>query len=176
MTSNNLEEHIAWLLTVKPFVPQAQITDLGKRRSTIDSATQSQSLYDVELPPDDLIDELAPTQGTSADISTPLTGRRFVRPAPPPDPEYIANQKPTHQANVEQSANEMVRLQAGPRSAGKSRLISQAVPQLATPATTVASRNGDSITDRYAAQFRPGPQGSSNSSPWPSIWCTHILM
>ena len=137
MTRNNLGEHLSWILATKASLPlqssPLEILVLSQSSAARASGTQ----------------QSAPSftatafQSTSKRDATEWEGvTQFLRPAVPP----------REQKRLAPDA--MVRLQSGPKSSTKSRLLSHATPlEVNTPGSQVPRVLGSSLRDQYHAAF-----------------------
>lgn len=153
MTRNNLQEHLPWLTSSKEFAaPPPGVAPLS---------SDFIPAPDVEQP------HLLSIQSESALAST--AGRGWTEGDPAGDvqrkPEFARSLLPASLLNGGES-EVMARLQSGPRSTTKSRLLSHASPdpiQQPTPYSGV--RPSLSLKDQYNLQYQRGGNDESGTRP-----------
>ena len=140
MTRHNLEQHLHWLLgSLLTEPPQPAYAPLPTS-SVEDASSLPQEAERLRL---DIIVE----EASDADSSSRQP--QFVRPILPAS---VVNT---------QGGHEMARLQSGPKSSNKPRLLSEHIPvALQTPTPTSIRKPGTSLKDQYSAQWerRPGTE------------------
>ena len=115
MTRNNLNEHLEWLLTEKPFVPP-----FAPPRPFVPEAPLSSNPI-LEAPtssPEAALDNAIQTVQVRPPSTAPIP------PAPQPPPSTTGSQL---QFNSTRTLQDMARLRAAPGSAAKPRLVLQNV-------------------------------------------------
>lgn len=138
MTRHNLQEHLSWLLRSETAVPPPRDSSLIQRLSaaTIIVEEGFDSLEGLRDRP------IATADVDFRNVAEPRTLTEFVRPS-------LAANSEDLEAGVE-----MARLQTAPRSATKSRLMSQASPDLSkTPKPRAIPSNSASLKDQYSAYY-----------------------
>lgn len=142
MTSHNLREHLQWLLVSKPFAPPEAITTPHTQLASTQGAAETAVEASVQVLPSS-----APELVWTAESGNAAESARkpeFIRPAIP------------NRSNCSTGLEDMARLQSGPRSTNKPRLLSHASSdplQLPTPRTAHTTRI--SLTDQYKAAYEP---------------------
>ena len=141
MTRHNLNQHLHWLLGSLPTEPPQPV----HAPSFISSVEDASSiLQDVQqLVPYSVVEDADGNVNSSARQS------EFVRPA---SSARVLNT---------QAGNEMARLQSGPKSSHKPRLLSEQIPvALQTPRLATIRKPGTSLKDQYSAQWERRPSGT----------------
>lgn len=143
MTKNNLRHHLDWILGSRPCFP----LDKGQ----FPHPTSSQSSPEV-LPPAESSAH-TPTSDSNTDGRNNDTGPsvdfQFLRPALPSQIKRRAD------------SGGMARLQSGPSSSKKSRLLSQITPAKVQCPTPYTSRPlGSTLRDQYSAAFDEADKGT----------------
>lgn len=144
MTRHNLQEHLSWLLRSETAVPPPGDSSLIQRLSAATIIVEEGF---------DSLEGLLDRPIATADVdfrngAEPRTLTEFVRPS-------LAANSGDLEAGVE-----MARLQTGPRSATKSRLMSQASPDLSkTPKPRAIPSNSASLKDQYSAYYGDNTNG-----------------
>ena len=142
MTSHNLREHLHWLLVSKPFAPPEPLptphTQLASTQGAAEILDEASVRVSSSTAPEIL--------RTAESGNVAESGRKpdFIRPAIP------------NRSNSSTGLGDMARLQSGPRSTHKPRLLSHASSdplQLPTPRTAHTTRI--SLTDQYKAAYEP---------------------
>lgn len=142
MTSHNLREHLQWLLVSKPFAPPQAIPTPHTQLASTQGVAEVLSEASIQV-----LSSTAPGLIPTAESGNASETERkpeFVRPAIP------------NRSNSSTGLEDMARLQSGPRSTNKPRLLSHASSdplQLPTPRTTHTARV--SLTDQYKAAYEP---------------------
>lgn len=115
MTRNNLNEHLEWLLTEKPFVPP-----FAPPRPFVPEAPLSSNpiLEAYTSSPEATLDNAIQTVQVRPPSTAPIP------PAPQPPPSTTGSQL---QFNSTRTLQDMARLRAAPGSAAKPRLVLQNV-------------------------------------------------
>lgn len=138
MTRHNLKEHLTWLLGSKTAAPPPGEPSPLQTRSasptTIEEGTDA---------PEGLLDRTTATADLNFEnVAEPGRVPEFVRPSLPA------------RSGAFEASEEMARLQTGPRSVTKSRLLSQASPVLSkTPTPRANPSNSASLKDQYSAYY-----------------------
>ena len=140
MTRHNLNEHLHWLLRTSPIEPPRPAY----------APAHASSLEDVSSLPQGAEHTILNTIFEEADSNVSSSRRQgdFVQPTSP---------------NL-RGGHEMARLQSGPRSSNKPRLLSEHIPvALQTPTSSSIRKPGKSLKDQYSAKWehRPGTEGRS---------------
>lgn len=135
MTSNNLREQVAWLLSVSPYIPQA----LGPPPPPIETGRSSQDLEDYALTETPTNAENV-IQSSNAEEPQPQVLNPepvFLKPAlPVAKPSRTSTEHP-----AAETTTEMARLRSAPNSAHKPCLLSQGrQAQAPNPSPAVHSR------------------------------------
>ena len=138
MTRHNLREHLTWLLrSENANSPPADLTPL---QTNIASSTPTGA--DDNSPQNTLDHNIVAADVEAENVAE---ARRL--------PEFVRPSLPARSGNCE-AVGDMAKLQTGPRSATKSRLLSQASP---TPLETSTLRaklgNSTSLKDQYSAHY-----------------------
>ena len=139
MTRHNLNEHLHWLLRTSPIEPPRPAY----------APPPASSIEDVSSGAEHIILNTIFEEADSNVSSSPRRGD-FVRPT---SSASCLNLRGGH---------EMARLQSGPRSSNKPRLLSEHIPvALQTPTSSSIRKPGKSLKDQYSAQWehRPGAEG-----------------
>ena len=151
MTKNNLREHLTWLMSSNTFAPPTP----GPTPSDpiISQSFSSGSGYPLHSSLHRTIGWPKPDEPTTYDGEAPPLP--FAH-APDSDVSLGAD-----------SIDIMARLQSGPRSSTKSKLLSQALPgQLQTPRTHLDRAPSMSLTDQYKARYNTSAyEGYNTRSP-----------
>jgi hypothetical protein len=146
MTKHNLREHLSWLIgcgSLHPSQPAYTLSTTGLANALgplADDQIASQAIERAIEQPHAL--------QKNADISqaTPLFARPLL-------PASVLNA---------QRKDAMARLQSGPSSNNKPRMLSEAIPSLHhTPNTSSARAPGTSLKDQYNAQWTSRATGKS---------------
>ena len=143
MTKNNLQEHLGWILGSRAcfpienghFAPPASSQSLLETLSAARRNTHSAPKPGIE------VDGRNNENGAGCDF-------QFLQPAIP------------SQAKRRADSEDMARLQSGPNSSRKSRLLSQTTPDNVHCPTPYSSRlPGSTLRDQYSAAFDGADQG-----------------
>ncbi len=141
MTRHNLSQHLTWLIGSNPLHPPQPIF------TPPSTATSSVSEPTLEGPPPPLV-FADPSSGvigpeiTSKNVRGQETQTEFTRPSVP------ASVLNTHGTGT------MGRLQSGPRSGHKPRLLSENIPpSVQTPSMPVPRAPGQSLREHYTAKW-----------------------
>lgn len=138
MTRHNLREHLTWLLGSENAAPP-----LGNPSPPQTHTASSTTVEEDSRSPYSLLDRTKVT--TDVDSENVGEIRRL--------PEFVPQSLPARSGDCEASGK-MARLQAGPRLATKSRLLSQASPALSqTPTPRANPSNSSSLKDQYSAYY-----------------------
>ena len=140
MTRHNLNQHLQWLLGCQPTDPPQPAYAPLATSSVEDASSIHQEAERLGL--GTVIEKANKNARRSA------TQLEFVRP--------------TVTASVldTQDGQEMARLQSGPKSSNKPRLLSEHIPvALRTPPPTSLRKPGTSLKDQYSAQWERNPSG-----------------
>ena len=141
MTRHNLSQHLTWLIGSNPLHPPQPIF------TPPSTATSSVSEPTLEGPPPPLVfaDPLfgvSRPQETSKDVPGQESQTEFTRPLVPAS---VLNTYGTET---------MARLQSGPRSGHKPRLLSENIrPSVETPSVSVPRALGQSLREHYTAKW-----------------------
>ena len=140
MTKHNLEEHLSWLLGSKPFAPPpARPTPPGEPSPLIpdiEADLQESVIHDTRIQGDNV-----QSQRITDSAQLPLPSRHW------------------NSGGTET----MARLQSGPRSTTKPRLLSRISPDpLQTPAPYTSRVSGNSLRDQYSAAYEQSKHGKPN--------------
>ena len=140
MTKHNLKQHLHWLLGSLPTEPPQPV--YAPPTPSIGNA--------LSLPPN--LERLGSNSVVwEADGNVGSSARQ---------PEFVRPTLPASVLNT-QAGNDMARLQSGPRSNNKPRLLSEHIPvALQTPASTSIRKPGTSLKDQYIAQWERRPSGT----------------
>ena len=137
MTKHNLTEHLDWLLRTKPFTP-------SNRSLPIDQYSPLQSEIGTSFESD--------LGAASISTRTPIEpGEGNVANTNSEEVDFVRPQLPTHSRD-RGGLEDMARLQSGPRSTNKLRLLARTSPdplQVPTPNSSQISR--PSLAERYSA-------------------------
>ena len=142
MTRHNLEQHLHWLLGSLPTEPLQPAYAPLPTSSMEDVSSLPQEAERLKLDP--IVEE-------ASDANSSSRQREFVRPSLPAS---VLNT---------QGGHEMARLQSGPKSSNKPRLLSEHIPvALQTLTHTSIRKPGTSLKDQYSAQWerRPGTEST----------------
>ena len=144
MTRNNLSQHLTWLISSNPLQPPQPIF------TPPSTATSSASEPTLEGPPPPLhFDPLSGVIGpqvASKDVLGQEAQTQFTRPSVP------ASALNTYGTEA------MARLQSGPRSGHKPRLLSESKPPFVqTSSVSVLRVPGQSLSEHYAAKWEQSP-------------------
>lgn len=150
MTKHNLNQHLHWLLG--------------------SSSTEPPQPAYARSPPPSVEEALSLPQGLVGPGSQPnvenLNGNVDISAR---QPEFV---RPTLPASVlnPQAGNDMARLQSGPKSSNKPRLLSEHIPvALQYPVSTTIRKPGTSLKDQYSAQWERRPAGMQGR-----IYCDYV--
>ena len=149
MTRHNLSQHLTWLIGSNPLHPPQPIF------TPPSTATPSASEPTLEDPPPplviaDSIPRLSRPQVTFKDAPSQESKTEFTRPSVP------ASFLNTYGTEA------MARLQSGPRSGHKPRLLSAStLPSVRTPSVSVPRPLGHSLTEHYTAKWEQSPLSTS---------------
>ena len=141
MTKHNLDQHLHWFLGSLPTEPLQPVYAPPSTPSAEDAQSLSQEFE--RLGTATIVAEIDGNVDSSAR-----------------QPEFL---RPTIPASVlnNQGGYEMARLQSGPKSSNKPRLLSEHIPvALQTPTSTSIRRPGTSLKDQYSAKWEHGPSGT----------------
>ncbi len=140
MTRHNLNQHLHWLLGSSPAEPP-QPAYVPPPTSSVENALSLS--HEVDHPGLDTIDE-------EVDRNVKSTARQ---------PDFLRPTLPASVLNT-QGGPEMARLQSGPKSNNKPRLLSEHIPvALQTPTNASIRKPGTSLKDQYSAQWECRPSG-----------------
>ena len=140
MTRHNLNEHLHWLFRYPPTEPP-QPAYAPPPPSAENAFWLPQ---DIERSRLDTVDDEA-----DGNVDSSVRQTEFVRPTVPAS--FLNTQ----------AENEMARLQSGPKSSNKPRLLSERIPvALQTAAPTSSRKPGTSLKDQYSAQWERRPSGT----------------
>ena len=145
MTRNNLSQHLTWLISSNPLHPPQPIF------TPPSTATSSASEPTLEGPSPPLLfadplSEVVGPQVASKDVRGQETQTQFTRPSVPAS---VLNTYGTEA---------MARLQSGPRSGHKPRLLSESKPPFVqTSSVSVPRVAGQSLSEHYAAKWEESP-------------------
>ena len=144
MTRHNLSQHLTWLISSNPLHPPQPIF------TPPSTATSSVSEPTLEGPPPlvfaDPFSGGSLPQVTSKDVRGQEPQTEFTRPAVPAS---VLNTYGTET---------MARLQSGPRSSHKPRLLSETIPpSVQTPSVSVPRALGQSLREHYTAKWEQTP-------------------
>lgn len=161
MTKNNLRQHLDWILGSRPCFP----IDNGQFAHPVSSQSPPEALPTTE-PSTHSTPMLDIGVEDRNNDTGPSGGFQFVRPAIP--------------CQVKRADSEdMARLQSGPGSSQKSRLLSQTIPAKVKCPTPYSSRlQGSTLRDQYSAAFDGVDRGEGasprigNQSLTPNRSCT----
>lgn len=139
MTKHNLPDHLNWLLESNP----AGLLNPPSGQYPPNVTNLDPGLAATSTP---VAGEFIPTNSIS---SGALNNAAFLATAS----EFVRPHLPASALNV-QEKNAMARLQSGPKSYNKPRLLSETIPpSLQTPKPSPNHAPGTSLQDRYAAQY-----------------------
>ena len=145
MTRHNLSQHLTWLIGNNPLQPPQPIF------TPPSTATSSVSESTLEGPPPPLVFadqslEVSRPQETSKDVRGQESQTEFTRPSVPAS---VLNTYGTET---------MARLQSGPRSGHKPRLLSENIrPSVETTSVSVPRALGQSLREHYSAKWEQPP-------------------
>lgn len=142
MTKHNLNQHLHWLLGSLPSQPPRPVYARPPPLSIGNTSSLPPNLERLES--DTVFGEV------DGNVDSSARQPEFVRPTLPAS---VLNTR---------AGNEMARLQSGPRSSNKPRLLSEHIPvALQTPAYTSIRKPCISLKDQDSSQWegRPGTQG-----------------
>lgn len=141
MTTNNLREHLTWLIGSNTFAPPTPGSTPPDFTALLSFSSGSE---------DPLHQDVHDVVGVSG-IHQPITyNARLPRP-------HSARHQDPGQSFRSGDTEGMARLQSGPRSSKKAKLLSQALPgQLQTPDTHQNRAPSRSLTDQYNARYKTG--------------------
>ena len=158
MTRNNLREHLTWLIGNGPSQPP--------QLEYAPPSTGASSVLEA------ILEDPSPTLVSIGPVSD-STGIQVVFDNVLGQPEFARPSVPASVLNAHE-ADAMARLQSGPKSNYKPRLLSERIPlSLQTPSAPLARSPGQSLTDRYNA---PWDQKASGTLPYISVLCEIALM
>ena len=143
MTKNNLSQHLTWLISSNPLHPPQPVF------TPPSTATSSASEPTLEGPPPPLLfaDPLSGVVGpqvASKDVRGLDAQTQFTRPSVPAS---VLNTYGTEA---------MARLQSGPRSGHKPRLLSESKPPF-VQTSSIPRAPGQSLSEHYAAKWEQSP-------------------
>ena len=157
MTKHNLREHLTWLIVKGPLQPpQPTFTP---------PSTEASNVSETVL--EDSSSVVAPT-GPESFLTGAQTAVNDVL-SEDPEPEFARPLLPASVLNSN-GVDTMARLQSGPKSSHKPRLLSEPIPlSLQTPSASLARAQGPSLGDNYNAQWG---QKRSGTLPYVSriVW------
>ena len=140
MTKHNLKVHLHWLIACLPTKPPQPA--YGPLPPSVEDSLSP--LQDIEGSGSD-----ASVEKLDSNVNNSAPQQKFARPSLPAS---VLNNQP---------GNEMARLQSGPKSSNKPRLLSEHIPvALQTPASTSSRKPGTSLKDQYSAQWERKPSGT----------------
>ena len=146
MTKHNLNEHLHWLIGSSIAEPPEPA--YAPRYTTLfvtDALSLSSGVEHTGL--DSIVEE------TDGNTRSSLRQQEFVRPTLPAS------------VLITEGEDEMARLQSGPKTSKKSRLLSERIPIALQNATTTSIRKpGTSLKDQYSAQWDRSPYGRQDRS------------
>lgn len=141
MTRHNLNQHLHWLLGSSLTEPPQPAYAPPLTSSVEDASSLPQEVEHLGL--DTIVEE------ANSNVHSSARQPEFVRPTLPAS---VLNT---------QGGHEMARLQSGPKSSNKPRLLSEHIPvALQIPAPTSIRRPGTSLKDQYSAQWERRPSGT----------------
>ena len=149
MTKHNIREHLTWLIKYNSLQPPQPV--YVPPSTGLSSALEPS--FNVQSPPQDVrrldsatFDEL----GLPENVNGPHPAREFVRPVLPASKLKAQNN------------DAMARLQSGPKSSHKPRLLSESLPlSLQTPSTSSGKVPRTSLKDQYNAQWERKAPGKN---------------
>lgn len=149
MTRHNLKEHLKWLVIPTPLQPQQLVYAPS---STEFANGLDSSFLEGSAPP------LASPDPVSNSTQDPRAIGDVHERAPPE--EFVRPSLPASVLNA-RVGDAMARLQSGPKSTHKPRLLSESIPLSLQPPTPSSTRStGTSLTDRYNAQWEQRASGT----------------
>lgn len=144
MTKHNLREHLSWLIgcgSLQPSQPAYAPPTTGLASALGPS-----------------VDDQSPSQAAESVVEEPHF-RQNDAGGPQAKPTFARPLLPASVLNA-QSKDAMARLQSGPSSNNKPRMLSETIPlSLHTPTTSTARAPGTSLKDQYNAQWTPRATG-----------------
>lgn len=144
MTRHNLHQHLHWLLGSLPTEPRQPAYAPVPTSSVENASSLPQEVERLGL--DTIVEE------TDSNVESSARQPEFVRPSLPAS---VFNS---------QGGHEMARLQSGPKSSNKPRLLSEHIPvALQTPTPTSIRKPGTSLKDQYSAQWENRPFGTEGA-------------
>jgi len=144
MTKHNLREHLSWLIGCGSLQP----SQLAYAPPSAGLASAFGSFLEDQSPSQGLESVLEEPNIVPNDVGGYQVEPTFARPLLPAS---VLNA---------QSKDAMARLQCGPRSNNKPRMLSENIPlSLQTPTTSSARASGTSLKDQYNAQWTPRATG-----------------
>lgn len=146
MTKHNIGEHLSWLLVSNSSKP----SQLGP--PIIDTET---SFSSGTVPIEDFGESLL-----EPGVSGPTESSNNVYPSDRNSRSKSQNPLPSQTSVTKQNIETMARLQSGPKSVNKPKLLSQArADLLQTPKTYGDPDFNSSLRDRYCAPYAQDPSG-----------------
>lgn len=134
MTKNNLREHLSWLLkSATASLPQSTSSGILDAVTLLEPDSGSVSTQNAESP---VVSSFKVSERCDNAISLDAESL-FARP-----------KLPASLLNA-QSRDEMARLQSGPKSSHKSRLLSESIPSLQASAPSSVRGSSNSLTAQY---------------------------
>lgn len=146
MTKNNLREHLGWLIECGSCQPSQS----ARTPPSAELASALGPLLENQSPPQASESILEKSTGVPNHAGDSQVDPVFARPALPAS---VLNA---------QSKDEMARLQSGPKSNNKPRMLSERIPlSLQTPVAASAPTPSTSLKDQYNAQWASRATGKS---------------
>ena len=150
MTRHNLNQHLHWLLGSLPTAPPQPAFAPLIISSVEDASPSSQDV--------DHLESYLVVEDADGNVNSSARQPEFVRPT---TPASVLNNR---------AGNEMARLQSGPKSSHKPRLLSERIPvTLQTPRFPTIPKPGSSLKDQYSAQWERGPSGTHSGAYCDSV-------
>ena len=141
MTRHNLNQHLHWLLGSFPTEPRQPAYAPAPTSSVEAALSLPQEVEHLAL--DTIVEEADSNANSSERL-----------------PEFVRPTLPASVLNA-QGGHEMARLQSGPKSNNKPRLLSEHIPvALQTSRLTSIRKPGTSLKDQYSAQWERKPSGT----------------
>lgn len=148
MTKHNIREHLSWLLISNSSKPQQLGPIALDTEGGFSSSTVPTDDFREPLPENGVFE----STGSLNDVRS--SDRDFRSQSQYPLPSRISMIKEDREA--------MARLQSGPKSGNKPKLISQAcADSLQTPKTSQVQDFGTSLRDRYCALYTQNNSGNT---------------
>lgn len=144
MTRHNLSQHLNWFLDSQLTEPPQPVYAPTSAGLGPDGLSQSQTVPNLSL-------ETGNIQALPSNVNRAAEEPEFARPL-----------QPASALNTF-SCDAMARLQSGPKSGNKPRLLSENIPvPLRTPLPSTIRKPGTSLKDQYSAQWERKDSGTAH--------------